>query len=53
MVLFVVFVVVVVVFFFGFINIQTYCPFPAFFPLNDSLTVFPIQMHRQPKLSLT
>ena len=39
--------------FFRIIDILSSYPFPIFFfSINDILTVFPIQMHRQPKLTL-
>ena len=39
--------------FFRIIKILSICQFRAgFFPSNDILTVFPIQMHGQPMLSL-
>ena len=41
-------------FFFRIINILSNCQFLFYlFPSNDMLTVFPIQMHRQPMLTLS
>ena len=39
-------------FLFRITDIQSYCPFPTRFSLNAILTVFPIQTHRPPMLTL-